>query len=173
LIRECLVSDLKALEARMPTNGYRAHEQRFVSQEHGGSTYLVAVEHGVPVGACQIEWRSPTVARVRAAFPECRVISNLHVHPDTRGRGVGAALLAAAESLASARGHHTVGLAVDEGNAAAARLYTRLGYADTGIRYESRYLWRDATGSEVEVVEHDVFLIKHLDVKSGCGTGTR
>ena len=47
-----------------------------------------------------------------------------------------------------------------------ARLYARLGYADSGLRHESRYMYPDDTGALVEHVEHDILLVKALDV--GC-----
>jgi ribosomal protein S18 acetylase RimI-like enzyme len=60
-------------------------------------------------------------------------IEDVFVLPEWRNRGVGTALLEAAESAAATRGDRGVSLAVSTGNAAARRLYTRLGYVDAGV----------------------------------------
>jgi hypothetical protein len=43
-------------------------------------------------------------------------------------------------------------------------LYARLGYADTGLRAESRYMYPDDAGVPREIVEHNILLVKDLDV---------
>ena len=60
-------------------------------------------------------------------------IEDVFVLPEWRDRGIGTALLEAAESAAAARGDRGVSLAVSTGNAAARRLYTRRGYVDAGV----------------------------------------
>ena len=60
-----------------------------------------------------------------------RPLLNIHdvaVHPDHRGRGVGTALMSAAEEFARERGCCKLTLEVLEGNARASELYARLGY---------------------------------------------
>ena len=54
------------------------------------------------------------------------------VAPEARGRGVGAALLDAAINWARARNAKEVRLDVTSGDGAAARLYRRMGFVDTG-----------------------------------------
>ena len=44
-------------------------------------------------------------------------------------------------------------------------LYARLGYADTGLRVESRYLYPDDAGVPREIVEHNILLVKRLDAE--------
>jgi hypothetical protein len=51
---------------------------------------------------------------------------------------------------------------VAEDNPQAAKLYARLGYADTGLRTESRYLYPDDSGVPREIVEHNILLVKAL-----------
>lgn len=58
--------------------------------------------------------------------------------PEARGRGVGAALVSAAESAARQRRVRAVRLEVRVDNVAAIRLYERLGYRRTG-RYRAYY----------------------------------
>lgn len=56
----------------------------------------------------------------------------VEVHPEHRGRGVGAALLAEAHRRLAMTGHRAVELSVDDGNPRAAALYLRLGYEIVG-----------------------------------------
>ncbi len=84
---------------------------------------LLAIEGDRPVGLLVAVEGFSTFA----AMP----LLNIHdvaVHPEHRGRGVGTALLTAAEDLARARGCCKLTLEVLEGNARARALYARLGY---------------------------------------------
>lgn len=53
-----------------------------------------------------------------------------------------------------------LGIGVADDNPDAARLYARLGYADTGLRSESRYMYPDDAGVPGEIVEHNILLVK-------------
>ena len=46
-----------------------------------------------PIGFAVILWDGPFHPDVRAALPDAVEISNVHVQPDHRGRGVGTALI--------------------------------------------------------------------------------
>ena len=61
-------------------------------------------------------------------------IINVAVHPDARRRGVGRALMQAAEAYAKERGIVFLSLEVRESNIAARSLYSSLGWAEQGIR---------------------------------------
>ncbi|SSC22060.1 Acyl-CoA N-acyltransferase, partial [Klenkia terrae] len=118
-------------------------------QAEGACVLLVAEVGGRPVGAGVLRW-APRDAAVRERFGALPEISNLQVHPDEQGRGHGTALVAAACARAAAAGQASVGIGVDEDNPDAARLYLRLGFADTGLRYVDSYTWVDHDG-----VQHD------------------
>jgi len=77
------------------------------------------------VGFSIIEW--PAGQSQSAAY-----IQTLEVHPDFRGRGIGAELLVRAEEAARSAGAHIIALHVDIDNAAAIRLYESRGYARMG-----------------------------------------
>jgi len=66
---------------------------------------------------------------VRRGFPEARLFS-IAVDPAFRGRDLGAALLAAAETAARALGCTSMRLEVSPQNAAAVALYRSRGYAE-------------------------------------------
>jgi ribosomal-protein-alanine acetyltransferase len=59
---------------------------------------------------------------------------SIAVEPAQVGRGIGAALLAAAEAEARRRGAHTIRLEVRQGNAPAIDRYRKSGYVETGLR---------------------------------------
>ncbi len=87
---------------------------------------LVALLDGEPVGMA-------SGVPADGAQSAAELIS-MWVAPQARGRGVGDALVLAVEAWARARGADTLELAVFEDNDAAAALYERHGFADTGRR---------------------------------------
>ena len=84
------------------------------------------------------------------AVLRCAELEDLFVREQERGRGVGTALLAAAEEAARAAGATRLGFAVTVGNpanSAARRLYERCGYADGGLgEFILGYTYRDELG---------------------------
>lgn len=103
-------------------------EQHWRMRLRSSPWWLATGERGLPVGlACLIEEPgSPSTDRHVVA---------LWVAPEERGRGTGTALLAAAEREAVDAGARTLSLWVREDNAAALRLYDRLGFEATGERH--------------------------------------
>jgi hypothetical protein len=55
------------------------------------------------------------------------------------------------------------GLGVADGNVGAAALYTRLGYADRGLRYRDRWSWVDHDGVVADESAWAAFLVKNLN----------
>src|SRR5271156_6251771 len=100
-VEECRAEDLERLEAAIPSGPSRLHEQRFIRQQIGTSTYLVAWVGKRPVGHAEIRWNGCASAQVRKRFPACPEISALDVWPaGMRSQGIGTALIAAAGRLA-------------------------------------------------------------------------
>lgn len=164
LIRECAATDIEALEWQMPTRPSQVHAEHFARQQAGLWTYLVAWDDdSVPVGVCVIRWDGWAEQEALTAFPDCPEITNVQVNQARRGRGVGTALLASAEEKARTRGFSRLGIGVADDNPDAARLYACLGYTDTGLRIESRYMYPDNAGVPGEIVEHNILLVKDLD----------
>lgn len=88
-------------------------------------------------------------------------VMGLAVAPEARRRGVGTALLAAAEEQARARGARKLSLRVLSTNESALRLYERLGFEREGVLRDEfcingRYL-------------DDVIMAKHLGAGGGPG----
>lgn len=166
LIRECGSTDIEALERLMPTRPSQVHAQHFARQEAGLWTYMTAWDDdSVPVGVCVIRWEGWAEEEALAAYPDCPELTNLQVHPTQRGRGVGTALIGSAEERVRAREFCWIGVSAADDNPRAAMLYRRLGYADTGLRAESRYLYPDDAGVPREIVEHNILLVKNLDAE--------
>ena len=91
----------------------------------------IAEEDGCMEGFAIVQW-----AREENEF--VAYLMTIEVMPETRGRGVGAELLARSEESARAAGAARIWLHVDEENEGAIRLYRRLGYVFEG-RHENYY----------------------------------
>lgn len=163
LIRECSEMDIDALDRFLPTRPPRqVHAEHFALQKAGRWTYIVAWDEDVPVGVGVIRWEGWSDETARATVPDCPELTNLQVHEARRRSGVGTALIEAAEELVRARGFSRIGVEVADDNPKAAKLYARLGYADTGLRSESRYMYPDDSGVPREMVEYNALLVKAL-----------
>ena len=149
-IRPCRDGDADLLEEVATSPGTsRFHHRRLARQVAGEAVYLIAWLEGSPIGNLCLILAGPDndeVASKLVAGPE---INAFDVYPDWRDRGVGSALIAAAERMARERGDLGVVLGVEVSNDAARRLYERLGYRDWG-RGESHdsYTWLDDNGDE-------------------------
>lgn len=116
-------------------------------QRAGSSTLLVAWEGAENVGSAEIRWSGEVE------------LANLSVRAGARGRGVGSALIEAAERLVGS-GELSIGAGVD--NPRARALYERLGYAGTGELTTTTYEYMDDAGIRRIATETDERLIKHL-----------
>jgi ribosomal protein S18 acetylase RimI-like enzyme len=70
--------------------------------------------------------------------PDTAALFAMWVAPETRGRGVGGALIDAVEGWARAQGYTRIGLGVTTTNEHANRLYERKGFVDLGQTYPLR-----------------------------------
>jgi RimJ/RimL family protein N-acetyltransferase len=162
-IEECRAEDLERLETAIPSGPSRFHAQRFIRQQMGTSSYLIAWIDARPVGHAEIRWNGCTSAEVRKRYPGCPEISALDVWPaGMRSRGIGTALIAAAERLALARKIREIGLGVADENSRAAALYLRLGFAEVDCHYNNSFEIVKSTGARETVNERCRFLVKHL-----------
>ena len=150
VVRRCEAVDVEPITATEPP-GARVAERLFARQERGESLFLVAWLDGVPVGSGEV---------VLAARRELR---NLHVIDAYRGRGIGTAVIRAAEEASVEAGTLSIGVGAD--NPTARRLYERLGYRGTGELTTTTYSYVDTDG-EHEATETDERLEKRLDKAS-------
>jgi GNAT superfamily N-acetyltransferase len=92
-----------------------------------GDEWFVAAEGGQAVGWIVVRWRG------KRTHPECPSMEDIYVREQSRGRGIGSALIRFVEDEAGRRGHESSGLAVNPTkNERARALYERLGYEATG-----------------------------------------
>lgn len=162
-ITACRAEDLDVLEHFMPSFGVDGHHAaRHARQEAGESTYLIPWLDGRPVGHAEVRWTGCRAPEVRAAQPGCPEINGLFVWPESlRSRGIGTALVGAAERLGRERGTGVMGLGVGDDNPRAAALYARLGYRST-VAYVDRWAYLDAAGVRHERADACAFLVKEL-----------
>ena len=91
-----------------------------------GYPVLVAELHGAVAGFCSFgEFRG-------AGYPHA-VEHSVHVAAQSRGLGVGSALVEALFPLAAACGKHVMIAGIDAANDGSIRLHERLGFARTGL----------------------------------------
>ena len=137
-----LAFQLRALQADDPERFARAfaaigwskprtlYEGYLAEQVSGERTIHVAEVEGAPVGYVTVVWRSPDPSFQGAGLPE---IMDLNVLPDFRRRGIGTALLNAAEASARARADRVaIRVGLHPGYGSAQRLYVRRGYVPDG-----------------------------------------
>jgi GNAT superfamily N-acetyltransferase len=135
LIRDAREDDAAALAALATAMDHPTEEaamRRRMARVAGNGDYrtLVAERGGRVVGFAALAWGWTIIDDE----PQPRVTA-LSVMPDERGRGTGAALMAAAEAWARERGAVTLRLTTAVRRERAHRFYERLGYERTGYRY--------------------------------------
>jgi aminoglycoside 6'-N-acetyltransferase len=105
-----------------------AEARRYWHAQSPRSQGLVAVaQDGKLVGMIEL-WLKRPRGPAGARIPRLKADLGLAVAPEWRGRGVGTALLAAAEEWARAQGAERMMLDLDVNNSGARRLYERVGY---------------------------------------------
>ncbi|SBT89138.1 Acetyltransferase (GNAT) family protein [Streptomyces sp. DI166] len=158
----CTAPDVALLDRCLPSPGRTSfHARRFARQEAGECAYLVARLDGRPVGHTELRWTGCADASVRAARPGCPEIGGLAVAEDLRSRGIGTALVRAAEQLVRERRLTVAGIGVGKDNPRAAALYRRLGYRPL-IDYLDRYSYEDRAGVPRECADPCTFLVREL-----------
>jgi GNAT superfamily N-acetyltransferase len=167
-IRPCTDADLRLLCSSWRTPG-SVHERHHDRQRAGQATYLVAWQDQEPLGSGVLQWGGCIGSNARTAYPGAVELNHLQVRDHYRGRGVGSALVAAAEALASQAGRDQMAVGVAEDNPDAERLYRRLGYRPTGVVDISEYDWITAEGAVRHETERDQLLVKDFRPTSEQG----
>jgi GNAT superfamily N-acetyltransferase len=129
-IRAGSVADLEALVAVLGQRGY--FSDRLVRQQRGDGVLLVAWLDGRPVGDGFLAGTAAEEPELRRHLLGVPRLDHLEVLEPLWRRGIGTALIRAAEDTARRLGHERLALAVGIDNPGAQRLYERLGYADWG-----------------------------------------
>lgn len=129
-IRDGTEEDLVALDRALPGGDHRV---QLANARAGRRDLLVACAGGAPVGTAVVRWAGVAdgARELGGTVPE---IGSVAVSAAWQGQGIGSALIGAAEARVRAREYDRAALLVAEHNDGARRLYTRLGYADTGLR---------------------------------------
>jgi GNAT superfamily N-acetyltransferase len=129
-IRPAFDDDLATLVAKLGERHW--FTDRLAWQQRGGGVLLVAWLEGHPVGEVFLDCEPAKEPEVRRHLPGVPQLDHLEVPGPFQGRGIGTALIRAAEATARQLGHERIALGVGLDNAKARRLYERLGYGDWG-----------------------------------------
>jgi len=129
-VRSASDDDLAMLVAALGERHWFA--DRLARQQRGGGVVLAAWLDGRPVGEVFLECEPAKEPEVRRQLPGVPRLDPLEVLGPFWGRGIGTALIRAAEATARQLGYEQLALGVGLDNPKARRLYERLGYADWG-----------------------------------------
>ena len=97
----------------------------YFEKPHGELTVFVAEENGRVVGFLELDYRKDAPGCRSSPVP---FIEGWYVEPDSRRRGVGRALVKAAEARARAAGHDEIASDVEIDNADGINAHGALGY---------------------------------------------
>lgn len=111
--------------------GARTAGSAFFDERTAPADVLVAEQDGQVVGYVLVRQAIPLPSHTHVLQ-----VDGLAVHPDSRGRGVGSALVGAAVAEARSRGARKLSLRVLATNSDAQRLYARCGFAIEGVLRE-------------------------------------
>ena len=119
-------------------------------------SFLAAYSDSRRVGGAVVAVADPRLELVGES-PELALLWDLRVAPEMRGRGVGSALVTAAEHAAARRGARALRVETQQVNVAACRLYQRHGFsldrispdAYPSLPDEIQLLWSKSIGSHV------------------------
>ncbi len=125
--------DVAPLERQAELGPPEKHRPRYLSQKRGELAYFVAWGGDRPAGHVVLVWAGTLDQPMASRLAGCPNIEDLLVIPDLRRRGLGSALMEAAEGLAMRYGYRRIGLGVALDNHVARTLYERRGYEDSGF----------------------------------------
>jgi GNAT superfamily N-acetyltransferase len=137
MVRRMIRSDIEAIAETFTSWNKRReqYERYFEENQLGERDTLVAVMGERVVGYVNVLWESDYEPFRRGGVPE---INDLNVINEHQKRGIGSALIHAAECVVAEAGIAVVGIGVGQtpDYAAAQRLYPKLGYVpdEKGIR---------------------------------------
>jgi GNAT superfamily N-acetyltransferase len=129
-IRPAVDADLPALATVFGDRHF--FPDRLRRQRDGLGLLLVAWLDGGPVGDVYLSWDPADDPQVRRFLPNVAQLIHLEVLSRLWRRGIGTAVIRAAEEAARGLGHSRIALCVELDNHDARRLYDRLGYEDWG-----------------------------------------
>jgi GNAT superfamily N-acetyltransferase len=132
-IRSAEQTDLAVLTAYLGDPRY--FEDRLLRQAKGLGVLYTAWHGPEPVGDLYLWLEEAEEPPIRRHLPGVPLLTHLEVREGLRSRGIGRALVEAAEEHLIELGHDLGALAVRTDNHRAASLYRRLGYHDWGRGY--------------------------------------
>lgn len=164
LVRPCREKDIALLTAAEPP-GADVAVRLYARQQRGESVYLLGAlrqpaELGRTGSAAGKDEPRPA-GHAELLLGEAPELRHLQIEPSVRGRGLGTAIVRAAEYLLGS-GTLTLGVGLD--NTAARALYERLGYRGTGEVTTTTYRFVDHLG-EHEATETNEAMTKTIGVR--------
>jgi GNAT superfamily N-acetyltransferase len=165
VVRRLRREDLASFQASMPAWNGREYAERLASQERGLAVQLVAWAADVAVGKAMVVFPG-NVEWSESAFREtCPEIRDLAVSDAWTRRGIGSALVRAAEDEVRSAGFERIGLGagLEPSYGPARAMYERLGYRTAHGPFIAAACLEDDEGRPVPVAGICMYLVKALD----------
>ena len=164
VVRPIRDGDTEAIGEALRQLGTPEHTERGLERQNEGlGAFFIAWLKGEAVGYITAHWRASPRSPQNWLDGETAYFEDFIVVERLRGRGIGTAVMAAAESMALDRGLRRMTIGVGVENEGARRLYRRLGYADAGLEpIEDRGRFRRWDGTLHEWSETWRFMVKEI-----------
>jgi GNAT superfamily N-acetyltransferase len=162
VVRRLGREDLAAFQAGMPAWNAHEYADRLAFQERKLAVQLVAWVGDDAVGKAMVVFPGHAEWSESAFRETCPEIRDLAVHESWTRRGIGTALVRAAEDEVRASGFARIGLGtgLEPSYAPARAMYERLGYREAHGPYVSAARLVDDDGRAIPVAGVCVYLVK-------------
>jgi GNAT superfamily N-acetyltransferase len=161
-VRTVREEDLVWLERFFPAGGRAKHRERFEMQLDGAAEYLIAW-HLVPVGHLLLMWDGCPDEPITGMQEIEPFIEDFFVLPAARRKGVGNALMKAAEDMIRERGYERAALTNSINNPLSMIVHLKRGWRKAGIEpFEAHRTFTDERGSKREWSARVEYLVKDL-----------
>jgi GNAT superfamily N-acetyltransferase len=169
VIRRLRREDLAPFQAGMPAWNGREYANRLAFQERGLAAQLVAWAGEDAVGKAMVVFPGHVEWSESAFRERCPEIRDLAVSEAWTRRGIGTALVRAAEDEVRAAGFDRIGLGtgLEPSYGAARAMYERLGYRTAHGPYITAARLEDDEGRALPVAGVCVYLVKTLGADGG------
>ena len=164
IVRPIRDGDTEAIGEALRDLGTPEHTGRGLERQNEGlGVFLIAWLAGEAVGYVTAHWRASPRSPREWFDGETAYFEDFIVVESHRGRGIGTAIMAAAEAMAGERGLSRMTIGVGVENEGAQRLYRRLGYVDAGLEaVEESGRFRRWDGRVEEWQETWRFMVKEV-----------
>ena len=163
-IREVRADDIAVLERLFPKQTPNKHAERLAIQTDRKAVYLIAIQHGKPVGHVLLLWDGLSIPAVIEKFKNTPAIEDLHVDKIYRGRGIEEELLEECYKRLKEKGVQMLGISIPKDEIEQKAFFHSQTFIDSGLpEYFTTWpVLDDLTGSVKTDGELCRYFVKHF-----------